>query len=201
MLYPRLVTQMQIRLCNIIKLEYQKLSFLRLITHFSDATKSCFFKNLSLRRKANFSFYCNLQENHFKHLKLYSNFQKMLRIVREKQILLAHFCPDSLKFSISTILSIFKVFYIVQIDIQSNFSKILIPFVLFKSKFGTKCQLNYSRVVFIRRSNVFLAKQERFRNFHVFLKKQEAKKFFPDNLKIELRHIQCPEQNQLLNFP
>ena len=43
------------------------------LMHFSHVTKSHIFKNLDLRRKANRDFRGNLLENHFRHLKLYSN--------------------------------------------------------------------------------------------------------------------------------
>ena len=93
----------------------------------------------------------------------------------EKKNLTSTFGLDSLKFSISAKFSIFKIFYAVKTDIWSNgdvsnfhlcnFSKIPIPYFLFKSEFGAKYILNCSRVVFIKRSNDFIAKKERLWNF------------------------------------
>ena len=42
-------------------------------THFSHVTKSCIFKSLNLREKADRNFRCTSLKNCFKHLKLYSN--------------------------------------------------------------------------------------------------------------------------------
>ena len=44
-----------------------------IIRHFSHVTKSCIFKNLSIRRTFDRNFRGNLLEYHFKDLKLYSN--------------------------------------------------------------------------------------------------------------------------------
>ena len=41
--------------------------------HLSHVTKRRIFKTLNLRRKADRNFRSNLLENHFRHLKLYSN--------------------------------------------------------------------------------------------------------------------------------
>ena len=61
---------------------------------------------------------------------------------------------------------------------------------IFKFKFSTEYQLNCSRVVSVKRSNICLPKQERFYSFHVSLKKQ-ADKNIPDNLfpNIKLFHV------------
>ena len=41
--------------------------------HFSHVNKNCIFKNYILRRKADHKFCGNFLENHFRHLKSYSN--------------------------------------------------------------------------------------------------------------------------------
>ena len=69
--------------------------------------------------------------------------------------------PDLLKFTISSNLSMSKVFLTVKPDIWSNgdkangcicnFSKITILYFILKGKFGIKYQLNSGRVVFVKR--------------------------------------------------
>ena len=122
----------------------------------------------------------------------------------EKKNLTSTLGPDSLIFSILARFSIFKVFYAIKTDIWSNenvsdfhlcnFSKISISYFLFKSKFGAKCILNCSRVVFIKRSNDFLAKKKKTSlEFLIFLKKQEAEESFPDFLCFGIVSITASE--------
>ena len=75
----------------------------------------------------------------------------------------------NLEFSILAVFSIFKVFYIIKVDILSNedktninlpnFLKNPILYFQYKSKFDIKYQLNCNRVVFIKRSDLFLKKR------------------------------------------
>ena len=72
--------------------------------HFSQVTKSRFFKNLNLRRKADRNFRGNLQENLFRHLKLYSNPSKL---IDQKWLSYGHLWKDKrLKFTFHIILQI-----------------------------------------------------------------------------------------------
>ena len=106
----------------------------------------------------------------------------------EKKNLTSTLGPDSLIFSILARFSIFKVFYAIKTDIWSNenvsdfhlcnFSKISISYFLFKSKFGAKCILNCSRVVFIKRSNDFLAKKKNVFGISYILKEIGSRRKF-----------------------
>ena len=70
-----------------------------------------------------------------------------------------------------------------------NFSKSTFSYLIFNYKFDARYQLNCSRIVFIKRFNVFLAKQERFWNFYAFLKIEEAEKFFPDKPSKNIQNL------------
>ena len=61
------------------------------------------------------------------------------------------------------------------------FQTVLFRTLYSSSNLALNAKLNWNRVVFIKRSNIFLAKIECFLKFHAFLKKKEAEENFSDN--------------------
>ena len=98
----------------------------------------------------------------------------------ENKTLTSQLDLDTSQFTILVIVWFSKTFLTVDFFTKSNvdvtnagiwhFLKSDLLYFMFKYKFGTKCQLNYTRVVFIKAFN-FFPKQERIWSFQVFLNK------------------------------